>query len=201
MFSTLLLRPAVRTLALASAAALASFTAHATSLVGGHTTVDLDPTTVTDLTNLGFSIVPISPGTLNGLVATFPITAATSTEIDHSGGLDFTKGGLTAGIEDFSIDLQTGILSGMVSQGNVDMGPYNFFDLTPAGSSYNLILDSQLAGILASTYSIPNLTGAAIGTATVTAAPEPSTAGLMGGALLLFGLTFGWSRGSVFARE
>jgi hypothetical protein len=185
MFWTLLSRSAVRTFALTSAVALASFTASATSLVGGHTSVDLDPTTVSALTSLGFSIAPIAPGTLNGLTASFPITAATSTMIDHSGGLDFTNMGTTAGIKDFIIDLTTGVLSGSLAAGGTTTPGVNFFNLAPGGSSYILTLDSQLAGILSSAYGIPNLTGVPIGTATVTPAPEPASTGLIAAGLLL----------------
>jgi len=58
------------------------------------------------LVGLGFSIAPITPATLTGLDAVFPITGGdTTTQIFHSGGLAFTKGGTTLDLTNFTINL------------------------------------------------------------------------------------------------
>ena len=148
----------------------------------GDTSVALDSTTVGDLVGLGFSIAPIAPATLTGLDAEFPITGGDLSMgiIDHSGGLGFTKGGVTTDITDFEINLNTDILSGLVN-GGATLTP--FFDI---GKGDVLTLNSTLAGALSSIYGIPDLTGATIGTATVSisSVPEPSAWAMM---LLGFG--------------
>lgn len=146
----------------------------AAAISGGATSVALNSSTVTALVGLGFSVAPIAPGALSGLTATFPITGGdTTTVIDHSGGLAFSKGGATAGIENFVIDLSTSKLTGdLVAGGNTTTG-FTFFDI---GSGAALTLDPALAGALSSVYGIPNLAGASIGTATISPVltPEPS---------------------------
>lgn len=155
----------------------------ADTLVGGETTVALNSSTVATLSSL-FSIGVVPPATLNGLNAMFPITAATTTTITHSGGLSFTGThtpigvGTTAAIENFVINLTSGTISGLVVINGTAMLPgVTLFDVGPGLS---LTLDSQLAGDLSSVYGIPNLKGAPIGTATVNAAtPEPSTLSML----------------------
>ncbi len=71
--------------------------AWAAPVTGGNTTVNLNAGTVSTLVGLGFSIAPIAPATANlGATppnAVFPITGGDSaTNINHSGGLAFTKG-------------------------------------------------------------------------------------------------------------
>lgn len=159
--------------------------AGATAITGGTTSVALNGATVTALVGLGFSIAPIAPATLTGLDAVFPITGGdTTTMIDHDGGLAFTKGATTADIENFVIDLATDKLSGDLVAGGVTTHNVAFFDLGAGGA---LTLDSTLAQDLSSVYSIPNLTGASIGTATVaaTTVPEPGTRALLSLALLV----------------
>lgn len=145
---------------------------NATTITGGDTSVALNNATITALVGLGFTIAPVSPATLTGLTADFPITGGdTNSAIKHSGGLAFTKGGVTTDITNFTINLLNGTLFGDVNGGNV---PTTFFDL---GAGNVLTLDSTLAGALSSIYSIPNLTGVTIGVATVNAsvAPEPAS--------------------------
>jgi PEP-CTERM motif-containing protein len=157
---------------IAGAIGLTATSATAATIIGGDTSVALNSATATALVGLGFTITPVSPATLAGLTADFPITGGNTTSaITHSGGLAFTKGGVTTDITNFTINLLNGTLFGNVNGGNT---PTTFFDL---GAGNVLTLDATLAGALTSIYSIPNLTGATIGVATVNAsvAPEPST--------------------------
>ena len=164
--------------------------AGAEPITGGTTTVVLDTTTFTTLTTtLGFSITAIAPATVSTspLEAVFPITGGdTTTVIDHSGGLSFTKSGTTANIDDFIINLNTGILSGTLTAGGSSMSGLSFFDLS---ASNVLTVDPALAGILSSAYGVPNLSGATIGTADVSLSPEPADAALVGLGLLLLALS------------
>ena len=187
----LLAGSALRVLLLGSIAAFTLFTTQAAPLASGMTIIDLNPTTVDELTSLGFSITPIAPATLNGLTASFPITGGTVTVIDHSGGLDFTKDNSPAHIQDFVIDLNTNILSGLFTTDGVYLAGVDFFDLSWNSVAYDMTLDSQLAGILNRAYGAPNLTGAIIGTATITPAgepaptPEPTSRALIAGGLFI----------------
>jgi hypothetical protein len=182
-FSALKQRTAVAAFAFFFCAAMGS----AATITGGTTTVTLDAGTVSALTGLGFTIAPISPATLGGspLQAVFPISGGdTTTQIDHWGGLDFTKGGVTAGIEDFIIHLsglQANTITGNLVAGGVTVTGVELFDI---GAGSSLTLAGQLASDLSAAYGIPNLAGAPIGTATVSpitsASPEPSTYALCG---------------------
>jgi hypothetical protein len=182
---------ALRVLFVGSIAAFTSFTIQAASLEDGVTVVDLNPMTFDELTNLGFSITPIAPATLNGLTASFPITGRTPTVIDHSGGLDLTKNNSPANIQDFVINLDTNILSGLFTANGVYVSGVDFFDLSWNGVTNEMTLDSRLAGILNRAYGAPNLTGAIIGTATITPAgepapiPEPTSTTLIAGGLFI----------------
>jgi hypothetical protein len=180
----------LRTIALATGSlALLCSAAWATPVSGGNTTVNLNASTVTALVGLGFSIAPITPATANltstPATAVFPITGGDNTTmINHSGGLAFTKGGVTADIENFVINLSgtnAGKLTGQLIAGGSTTNNVAFFDI---GSGNALTLDATLAAGLSSLYSIPNLTGAPIGTAvinaTTAAAPEPADAALVG---------------------
>ena len=178
----------IRTVILATGSALLLCSqAGATPIVGGNTTVNLNSTTVSALVGLGFSIAPIAPATANlGATppnAVFPITGGDSaTNINHSGGLAFTKGGVTADIQNFVINLagpNAGKLTGDLVAGGSTTNNVPFFDI---GTGNALTLDATLAAGLSSLYGVPNLTGASIGTATVNASavPEPGNAALMG---------------------
>jgi hypothetical protein len=177
-------RLSVKAMTLAAAAVFCiSQTGQAAAVTGGTTSVALDSATVSALTGLGFSIAPVAPATLSGTTAMFPITGGdTTTMIDHSGGLSFSKMGTTAGIENFVINLtgmQANTITGQLVAGSTMVSGVTLFDI---GSGLSLTLDAQLAGDLSAAFGVPNLTGAAIGTASVSpitsASPEPSTFGL-----------------------
>lgn len=177
-------RMVIRIVALILTVVAISFTAQASSVLDGHTTVELDSGTINELTSLGFTITSISPASLNGLTASFPIVSEGNGIVDHSGGLDLTQSNSTVGIQDFVINLRTDSLSGLFTADGVYLSGVGFFDLTVSGTDYNLTLDSQLAGILHRVYGIPDLTGTAIGTATITPAPEPASIALIAASLL-----------------
>lgn len=163
-------------LLLTGSAFILAMSGQAAAIVGGTTSVALNTSTLTTLEGAGFSIAPISPATVVGTTATFPITGGdTSTGlIDHSGGLAFTDNGVTADIEDFAINLNTDQLTGTLVAGATTVNNFVFFDI---GSGAALTLDNALASALTSVYGVPDLTGAPIGVATVspTLAPEPGT--------------------------
>jgi hypothetical protein len=177
-----------RTAALAaSSALLLCSAAKAAPVTGGTTTVDLNASTVTALIGLGFSVAPIAPATANlGATppnAVFPITGGDdTTNINHSGGLAFTKDSVTADIANFVINLagpNAGKLTGDLTAGGTTTNNVPFFDI---GAGNALTLDATLAAGLSSVYGIPNLTGTPIGTATINASavPEPGDAALVG---------------------
>jgi hypothetical protein len=160
-------------------------TVQAAPIVGGLTTLNINSGTAAALAGLGLSIGPIAPGTFNPttLVATFPITGGnTTTLIDHAGGLALTMGATTTDIENFIINLtgpEAEIVTGTVAVGKTSFSGVQLFDI---GAGMVLTVDSQLAADLVAIYSIPNLTGADVGTATVNAVttPEPATLALFG---------------------
>ncbi len=159
---------------------------NAATITGGTTSVTLDTATVEALTSLGFSVAPVSPSTLGGtpLMATFPITGGDTTSvINHSGGLAFTKSSTTASIENFTINLsgpKMDTITGQLSAGSTTVTGVTLFDI---GSGLSLTLDTQLAGDLSSAFGIPNLAGTPIGTASVNpttaVTPEPASIGLV----------------------
>ena len=161
--------------------------AWAAPVTGGTTTVDLNAGTVTALAGLGFSVSPIAPATASlGATppnAVFPITGGdTATNINHSGGLAFTKDGVTADVANFVINLagpNAGKLTGDLTAGGSTTNNIPFFDI---GVGNSLTLDATLAAGLSSVYGIPNLTGTPIGTATIntSAVPEPRDTALVG---------------------
>jgi MYXO-CTERM domain-containing protein len=167
--------------------------AGADPITGGTTTVNLDSNTVGALVGLGFSIAPIAPAIADlGAAppnAVFPITGGDSTtNINHSGGLAFTQGSTTASIQNFIINLagpDAGKLTGELIAGGSTSENVPFFDI---GAGNALTLDPTLAAGLSSLYGIPNLSGAAIGTAivdaTTAATPEPTDTALLGMAML-----------------
>ena len=181
-----------RTLVLATGSVLLLCSAvMAAPITGGTTTVNLNPGTVTALVGLGFSIAPIAPATANlGSAppsAAFPITGGDSaTNINHSGGLAFTKDSITADIANFVINLagpNAGKLTGDLTAGGSTTNNVPFFDI---GAGNSLTVDAALASGLSSVYGIPNLTGTPIGTVTINASaiPEPGDAALVGVGML-----------------
>jgi len=180
-----------RTLCIAAVGCLALMvlllpaTTRADSITGGDTSVALNPSTVTALTGLGLTLSPLGAATLNAptLTITFPITGGTigasGAIIQHDGsGFALSNGTTTVDLENFVIDTSTLLLSGKVVAGTTVIPSLNLFDI---GAGDALTLDSAAGGALAGVFGIPNLTGAPIGTATVSpqvATPEPSAFGL-----------------------
>jgi hypothetical protein len=172
---------------------LAGSIVQAAPIVGGLTTLDINSGTAAALAGLGLSIAPIAPGTFNPttLVATFPITGGnTTTMIDHSGGLALTMGATTTDLENFIINLagaEADIVTGTVAVGSLSFSGVQLFDI---GAGSVLTVDSQLAADLVAIYSIPNLTGTDIGTASVNAitTPEPTALAFLGLGTLVAGL-------------
>jgi hypothetical protein len=166
----------------------------AAPITGGNTMVDFSASALATLTSSGFSIAPISPTTLNltsvPAVAVFPITGGdTTTSIIHSGGLAFTKGGITADLQNFVINLagpNAGILTGQLVAGGNTTNNVPFF--TIGAGNNTLTVTFTLGSTLSSIYGVPNLAGLTIGAATVnpttSAVPEPRDAVLIAMGLL-----------------
>lgn len=90
-----------------------------TKLKSGTTTLEVDATTLASLTGAGFGVTPAAPATADNATFSFPITKGrvhiakgkkkkTSGYINHSGGITFTQGALTATASDLRILLSSG---------------------------------------------------------------------------------------------
>ena len=169
----------------------------ATPITGGMTTVALDSGTLATLQSL-FTIGTVPPTmlTMPEGVATvdFPITGGdTSTGmIQHSGGLSLTAVSTPSGVgtevvtQNYLIDLNTNKLSAeVIVNGGTPLMNVPLFDI---GAGDALTVDATLGSELVTLFGVPNLTGAAIGTATVSpstsSTPEPASFALVGAGLL-----------------
>jgi hypothetical protein len=178
---------AVATLALAATSAHASF-------VGGTTTVTLNQGFVNTVTGAGLSLAPLGTATVTGLVARFPITGQSPTQLLHDGsGLRLANtGGTFLDLQNFVIDLSTFVLTGRVStnpsSGNASGLVGNGVPLFDINSqTLDLRLTSTAANAIESVFRLPTGTGNAlagqlVGRAAI-AAPEPGTLALLSVAL------------------
>lgn len=171
---------------------LLSAPAQAATIIGGATSVTL--TAAPTLTGLGLSFSPFGTasaitGTGGIPIVTFLVTGGTvnditgSALIQHNGsGLRFTAPGKILTIGDFLINTTTNVLTGtVVANGGSPLSNVPLFNI---GNGLSLSLTSQAAGAFTAVFGAPNLTGAAIGTAstsfvTSTAVPEPAAWGMM----------------------
>jgi hypothetical protein len=89
-----------------------------TKLKSGTTTLDVDAGTLAALTGAGFGVTPAVPATATGSTFSFPITKGrvhlvkgkkkkTTGYINHSGGITFTKGAVSATASDLRILLSS----------------------------------------------------------------------------------------------
>jgi len=118
--------PAVAAPSAPAAVALAPMTdphdnGGAVDLVGGQTTLKLDKGTAALLADNGVSVAPTGDAHAKGRKITFPITGGSvvaetvAGTIEHSGGLEFSAGDVSLGVEDFIIDTTEGVLTARVS--------------------------------------------------------------------------------------
>ncbi len=88
---------------------------------GGHTSLTVAAGTLAVLTKNGVSVTPIRPASASGATFSFPITGGSvkprtaAGTITHSGGLTFTVGKTSLGVQDFTIDTTKGVLTARVS--------------------------------------------------------------------------------------
>lgn len=161
---------------------------------GGSTSVELDSTTVTALVDAGITPSAISPGTLIGLTAQFPVTGglldtdSSDIFLTHSGGLSFAGSGSTLDVLNFVINANlgtsTGVVTGDAVLNGTSVGVVPLFNI---GGGLQLTLTSEAAGALDAAFGLPGLTGAVIGVAAPApeAIPEPGSIALVAGGLAL----------------
>lgn len=191
------MRIVTRLLAVSALALSPLVPASAATIIGGATEVTL--TSATTLTGLGLTFAPygtasVVPGSGDPVVS-FLITGGSRNEttgdllVRHDGsGLDFTAGGNSLRIGDFLIDTTNSVVRGTAVANGTSIGVVPLFDIA---SGLTLTLTSQAAGAFTSVFGAPDLTGATIGTADVSAVfsavPEPANWALMIGGFVLAG--------------
>lgn len=130
----------------------------------GTTTVTFKAETVALLTGaLGFTgIAPTGPGKASvesdgDLAAVFGITGKTGdAQIQHVGGLALSKGMTTATLSNFTIDLDKGVVTGIVND-SFRAPLFNIGDGSADG--VELEVHPVAGGLLASVFDIPDVTG------------------------------------------
>ncbi len=192
------IRRALRTMlvVLAVGAAGVAFTAPASAhtthqasagtvkVTGGKTVLRLDAGTAGVLTANGVSVAPIAGAYASGKGIAFPITGGKVTTkavgtITHRGGLKFTAGKKSLGVQDFVIDTRKGVLTARVS-GTKTRVPLLDLDLGDASikagdgsltvKNVHATLTSEAAAALNTTFGVTLFTaGLPVGTATVRA--------------------------------
>jgi hypothetical protein len=164
--------------------------AKADSISGGQTTVTLDSSFLNVLTTNSLSASAISPATLVGAVATFPVTGGSvngsNLIIDHSGGLTFSNGAASLSIGDFVIDTQNADVTGFaMNSSGLDASSVELFTI---GSGLSLDLTAAAAGAISATFFggsasvTQELTGFDVGVAdpAPVITPEPESLVLLG---------------------
>jgi hypothetical protein len=133
----------------------------------GSTTVTFKADTLALLTGpLGFTgIAPTGPGSASvetdgDLAAVFGITGKTGdSRIQHVGGLALSKGATTATLSNFTINVSTGKVSGIVNDSfRTDL----FYLGAPAADGIELKVTPGAGALLASVFDIPNVAGATL---------------------------------------
>ncbi len=157
----------------------------AVSLHGGRTTLRLDRGTAGVLADNGVSVDALDEASGGGRTFAFPITGGSvvpstaAGEIEHVGGLEFTAGDVTLGVEDFVIDTVDGVLTARVTgtQTRVPLLALDAGDARIRATDSRLTvrgvqatLTAEAAGALNDTFGVDLFSeGLPIGTATVRA--------------------------------
>ncbi len=153
-------------------------------VTGGKTVLTLDAGTAGVLTANGVKVAPISGAYASGKGIAFPITGGKVTTkavgtISHRGGLKFTAGKTSLGVQDFVIDTRKGVLTARVT-GTKTRIPLLKLDLGDASikagkgtltvSNVHGTLTKEAAAALNKTFKVKLFkAGLPIGTATVKA--------------------------------
>ncbi|MHA6720259.1 PEPxxWA-CTERM sorting domain-containing protein [Sphingomonas sp. RS6] len=184
--------------ALFAGLSLSPVAASASTIIGGGTSVELTATSTFQSLGLGVATYGTASATMNGsnIVANFLITGGSKNDstgallVQHNGsGLNFSSGTDMLSIGNFEIDTDAGTVMGIASANGTDLGIVPLFTL---GANSTLLLTWEAAGAFTSVFGAPDLTGANIGTATITAVtagavPEPASWGLMIGGFAFAG--------------